>query len=90
MIWLPEALDDLERLHDFLADLSPQAAQRAAGAILAGAEHVAAHPEIGRPMGDGRREWFIAFGGGFYVLRYRLSRSGRPVVLRVWHGREDR
>jgi plasmid stabilization system protein ParE len=88
--WLPEALEDVERLHSFLAEISPGAARRAAAAILAGADHLAEHPRIGRPLGDGRREWFAPFGVGAYVLRYRLDENGNPVVVRVWHSREQR
>lgn len=88
--WLPEALADLERLHRFLHDVSPEAAQRAAEAILAGADQLREHPHIGKPLDDGRRDWFIPFGVAAYVLRYRLDSDGDPVVIRVWHSREDR
>ena len=88
--WLPEALADLERLHRFLHDVSPEAASRAAATILAGADQLQEHPSFGRPMEDERREWFIPFGVGAYVLRFRLDTNGDPVVIRVWHSREDR
>ena len=88
--WLPEALADLQRLHSFLRDLSPDAAQRSARAILAGADKLQDHPRAGQPLDDDRREWFIPFGVGAYVLRYRLDADGNPVVIRVWHSREDR
>ncbi len=88
--WLPQALDDLERLHRFLVDVSPDAARRAAATILEGADRVEKQPRIGRPLDSVRREWFIPFGVGAYVLRYRLDPQGNPVVIRVWHSREDR
>ncbi len=88
--WLPEALQDLVRLHGFLADTSPAAARKAASVILAGADQLERHPRIGRPLDDLRREWFVPFGVGAYVLRYRLDPEGNPVVIRVWHSREDR
>jgi plasmid stabilization system protein ParE len=90
MRWLPEAVEDLARLHAFLLELSPEAAARAAAAIRAGAEELASHPKSGKPLGDGRREWFVPFGVGAYVLRYRLDEGGAPVVVRVWRSREDR
>lgn len=92
MIWLPEALRDIERLHDFLKEKSPQAGARAARTILQGAEMLERAPEAGRPMvdGTGRRELFLAFGSSSYVLRYRLDTSGTVVVIRVWHSRESR
>ncbi len=88
--WLPEALQDLERLHDFLADISPDAAQRAMAAVLAGSNRLADHPRLGKPLDDNRREWFVPFGAGAYVLRYRLDADDCPVVIRVWHSRENR
>jgi hypothetical protein len=37
----------------------------------------------------GRRELFVPFGVGAYVLRYRLT-GENLVVIRVWHSRESR
>lgn len=92
MIWLPEALADVERLHDFLKQKSPQTAERAARTILEGAEMLERAPEAGRPMADdtGRRELFLPFGAGSYVLRYRLDAARTVVVIRVWHSRQNR
>lgn len=88
--WLPAALEDLARLHRFLDSVSVDAAQRAAGKILEGANTLEQHPELGQPMADERREWFIPFAGGAYVLRHRIDAGGDPVVIRVWHSRESR
>lgn len=90
VIWLPEALRDIERLYDFLAEKDTRAARNAILCIQAAARQLEFFPEIGKPMGDGRRELFAAFGAGAYVLRYRLEQSGKPVVIRVWHSREWR
>jgi len=88
--WLPEALRDLEELHDFLAKVSPVAARRAAAAILVGADRLAEHPRLGRLLDDERREHVIPFGAGAYILRYRLDPVADPIVIRVWHSREAR
>lgn len=88
--WLPEALADIQRLHAFLKDHDQGAAGRAAAAILEGSRTLAAHPRSGRPMDAERREWIVPFGVGAYVLRYRLTPEGDPVVIRVWHSRERR
>lgn len=89
--WLPAALDDIRRLHDFLLDTDSTAAGRAARAIRAGADRLLDSPEIGRPLADGtgRRELVIPFGAGAYVLRYRIH-DDTVVVIRVWHGCEAR
>lgn len=90
--WLPEALADVHRLHYFLKEKHPEAAARAARAILEGANLLANAPDLGRPMDDDtdRRELFISFGTGAYVLRYRHDKDRTPVIIRVWHNREQR
>lgn len=40
VFWLPEALNDLERLHDFLLEKDPAAAERAIRTIETGADRV--------------------------------------------------
>ncbi len=90
--WLPEAVSDIERLHSFLKGKSPEAASRAAQTILKAAILLQSTPHIGRPMPDetGRRELFVPFGAGAYVLRYIQEDKNTVVVIRVWHSREDR
>ena len=90
--WLPEALDDLERLFAFLRERNPSAAARAAQTILEGADLLLTSPRLGRPMSDHtqRRELFIPFAAGAYVLRYMLEDDDTPVIIRVWHSRELR
>lgn len=92
VIWLPEAISDIDRLYDFLSDKNPQAAHNAVLCIQAAARQLEDFPEIGRLMADGsgRRGIFAAFGAGAYVLRYRLDAGRQPVVIRVWHTREWR
>ena len=91
VLWLPEALDDVERLHDFLIRKDPAAAARAVRTILNGAVRLQEQPELGRPLADGtdRREIVVPFGAGAYVLRYRIDRES-AVIIRVWHNRETR
>lgn len=90
--WLPEALADVDRLHDFLKQKHPEAAARAARVMLDGANLLANAPDLGRSMDDdtGRRELFVSFGTGAYVLRYRHDEDRNPVIIRVWHSREQR
>lgn len=93
VVWLPEALDDLQRLYDFIYDKDAAAAGRAASQILKAAAIVKAMPRVGRPMPvrNAQRELFIPFNAGAYVLRYRFLEDTKLVaVTRVWHSREDR
>ena len=91
LVWLPGAWQDIERLFLFLRDKNPQAAKNAIKAIRIGAKQLTSFPEAGRPMEDEteRRELTVAFGDSAYVLRYRLD-GEIVVIIRVWHGREDR
>jgi len=89
--WLPAAFQDIERLYEFLVEKSPGAAARAMEIILEGAEGLEDMPEMGKPMNDGmgRRECYLPFGAGTYVLRYQLDGEA-IVVIRVWRSREHR
>lgn len=91
VVWRERALGDVSRLYDFLFEKNQEAATKAAQVILRGSSLLEGSPRLGRPMADGtgRRELFIPFGSGFYVLRYFLT-SDTVVIVRVWHGREDR
>lgn len=89
LIWLEEAVADLARLRSFLETNNPQAARRAASTILDGTQILRQHPEAGGPLGDGRRELYLPFGSSAYVLRYRID-GDDVVIIRVWHGREQR
>lgn len=91
VVWLPEADADVQRLFDFLLELDPKAAEKAMRAIRDASQSLFDHPRAGRPMEDetGRREWFVPFGAGAYVLRYMVLDED-VVVIRVWHSREKR
>jgi toxin ParE1/3/4 len=91
IVWLPEALEDTQRLRLFLEDKNPTAAARAGRVLQAGAKRLAGFPEIGQPMNDGtdRRELFLPFGTGGYVLRY-ITDKQTVVIIRAWHSRENR
>ena len=84
------AIADVERLHEFLSEKDNSAAQRAAGAIDDAVRSLLDFPQRGRPSGiAGVRELIVPFGQSAYVVRYAYL-AGRDVILRVWHGREER
>lgn len=91
LIWLPEARDDIRRLFDFLMEQDPNAARRMLDKIREGARTLLEFPRAGKRLDDetDRRELFVPFGVGAYVLRYRLH-ADQVVVIRVWHSRESR
>ena len=92
IIWQAAALEDVDRLLGFLTPTNPDAARRAAQAIARAVVVLADMPDIGRLMdaATGRRELAVPFAASAYVLRYRRDGAGSVVIIRVWHGREDR
>ena len=90
LIWAPQALRDVTRLHAFLKAKSQSAAARAVRAIRESVRILATHPEIGRPVDEMEpefRDWLIEFGDGGYVARYHYD--GRDmVILAVRHTKE--
>jgi plasmid stabilization system protein ParE len=91
LVWLPQAQADMQRLYDFLVEKDPRAAERAIRAMQLGAQKLLEFPRVGRRMDDAseRRELYVPFGTGAYVLRYRIHED-TIVVIRVWHSREGR
>ncbi len=91
LFWLPEAFEDLERLHAFLLGKSTAAAEKVLRLIDEGVDRLLEYPELGSPMDDDtkRRELFLPFGAGAYIVRYRILNES-VVIIRVWHSRELR
>ena len=89
--WLPEALDDLKRLHEFIEPHSPNAAINAVNTLIEAVETLPEFPEKGRPWDAelGFRELPVKFGARGYVIRYRLFED-QIIIVRVWHSLEDR
>ena len=88
--WSQPALQDVARLHGFLAPKSRDAAKRAVKAIRQSVKVLAKHPQIGRPLEElppEFREWVIEFGNGAYVVLYHYD-GKQVVILAVRHGRE--
>jgi plasmid stabilization system protein ParE len=84
------ALQDLKRLRAFLATKNPNAARRAAKAIITAIQALGFQPLIGRPTDDMDstfRELPIKFGATGYVARYRYE-GDVVTVLAIRHQRE--
>jgi toxin ParE1/3/4 len=83
---------DLERLQAFLADKNPETAQRVVVVLTRAIQSLDTFPDRGRPSGvPGTRELIVPFGGSAYVMRYaHLPDTEEVVILRIWHGREER
>lgn len=90
LIWSPQALSDVKRLHQFLHEKDTQAAQRVIKAIRTGVKILAYQPEIGRCVDDmdtAFRERLIDFGSSGYTVLYRFDER-KTIILAVRHQRE--
>jgi plasmid stabilization system protein ParE len=89
VIYARRALDDLERLLQFLERDHPGAGTAAAGIIADGISILERHPLIGRPVEHGLRELLISRGKSGYAALYSYQRARDiALVLAVRHQRE--
>jgi plasmid stabilization system protein ParE len=85
------AVRSLERVRAFLAEKSPEAAQRAGQAIASKLLALETTPAMGRPfaMEPDWRELPIPFGDTGYIALYRLDVAADAIiVLAIRHQRE--
>jgi plasmid stabilization system protein ParE len=88
-----EARGDLVRLRAFIEKHGPAAAQRAGRRLVQGIERLVRHPRLGKrvlvapgqPAPEEIRDWLVSD----YVVRYLIANE-RVIVLRIWHGNEQR
>ena len=92
VVLLGRARADLARLRAFLQPHGDALAQRAVDVLFSAANSLRDLPERGRPAEkSGYRELVVPFGRGAYVMRYRIDYGRKTVVIvRIWHGREQR
>lgn len=81
--WLRRALQNLDAEATYIAQNSPQNAAACVAHLLASAEMLAAHPQMGRPgRVPGTRELVVTRFP--YILPYRV-REQAVEILRVFH-----
>ena len=89
LVYSQEAIADLTRLRDFIADNDPTAAARIAADLVTRINSLCAFPEMGRsvsqaPTPDSIRDFIF----GKYVVRYTVHGTAL-VILRIWHHYES-
>ena len=89
LIWHPDALADVARLHQFLARHNPAAARRGAAAIISNTTKIMKNPRLGAQRAE-FREWPAKFGRRAYIIRYAILENDDVLITRVWHSREQR
>ena len=89
LVYTVEAVEDLKRLRQFIAEHNPAAARRIAAELVTKIKLLADFPAIGVPVAmapvpESLRD--MVFGN--YVVRYSLH-SSAIIILRVWHSLEN-
>ena len=89
LLWDHRALEDLERLADFLAKDDPAPAEATFDLIEEAVDVLASHPLIGRRVSGELRELMISRGESGYVALYQYYPAFDRVIVRaIRHQRE--
>jgi len=89
VVYSSAALEDFERLIEFLLETSPDAAGDAVARIRDAISILERHPAVGRRVDSQRRELVITFGASGYLALYRYDPKPEVVrILRIRHQRE--
>jgi toxin ParE1/3/4 len=93
LVLTQEARLDLIRLHDFICEHSPKAANRFAKVLKQNIKQLVNHPLLGKQVADMNipelRDIFISFGQSGYVVRYHVTIT-EIQIIKIWSGRENR
>ncbi|TCZ78547.1 type II toxin-antitoxin system RelE/ParE family toxin [Lysobacter sp. N42] len=85
LVYSPEAVQDLVRLRQFIAEKDPAAAARIAAELVGRIEQLLTFPEMGRPVPQSPEPGAVRdFVFGSYVVRYTVHPSALA-ILRIWH-----
>jgi plasmid stabilization system protein ParE len=87
--WTTSALNDLVRLHEFLAPVNPAAAARIVQTIIATTDRLPRFPRMGERLDRYDPREIRRIFAGDYEIRYELTPES-ITILRLWHGRERR
>jgi plasmid stabilization system protein ParE len=90
LVYTTGALEDLDRLTEFLIEADPVSAADTAGLIRQALMTLQDHPYIGRPVSGDMRELVISRGRTGYVALYVYREAlDAAFVLAVRHQRES-
>jgi plasmid stabilization system protein ParE len=91
IIWTQAAIDDLNRHYDFIKLNDADTATRAVQAIVSSGESLQQNPRRGAIVDEiaGLRKLLVPFGKYGYIIHYAILEDD-VIILRVYHGRENR
>ena len=89
VVYSAAALEDFERIVEFLLEASPSAVGDAVAQIHDAVTILERHPLVGRRVDKLRRELVITYGVSGYLALYRYDAKQNVVrLLRIRHQRE--
>ena len=93
LVYAPEAVKDLRRSHDFVAEHNAPAARRLSKSLRDGFKRLKQFPQMGRRVRQSADVWapeeIRDWVTGTYIARYLLL-DETIVILRIWHQKENR
>jgi len=90
LFYSQEAIADLQRLREFIAENNPTSAQRIARELISRVEQLQVMPNMGKPVDSAPdREVIRDMVFGNYTVRYAIH-GEVLVILRLWHHYENR
>lgn len=89
VIWTEHALLDLERLHEFIANVNTVAAAHVIQSLVAAPINLLTHSRIGPALEKYEPREVRRLIVGSYEMHYEIQASSL-FILRVWHTRENR
>ncbi len=88
--YTPEAVGDLVRLREFIAEKNPQAAHRIAAELIQGIMRLKEFPYMGLEVREAPDPKVVRdLIQGRYIVRYLVHKK-QLHILRVWHHKEQR
>ena len=90
--WAVEALDDVQRLHDFIRPHNPKAAAKITQKLVRAPQILLDHPRIGEQLFRFFPREIRRLLVDAYEIRYEIREDNIYIIyiLRIWHSRELR
>lgn len=89
LLYTPEAITDLRRLREFIAEKNPEAAQKIGAQLVSDISRLVVLPRLGRKVQKAPNPEMVRdLSAGAYIVRY-LILDDEIHVLRLWHTRSD-
>ena len=87
--WTSKASSDLVRLYQHLSPVAPAAAARVVQQLAHAPDRLAEYPRLGEKLEGFEPREVRRIIVGNYEIRYEIA-AGAIIILRLWHGRENR